>query len=189
MLRRRILEGKATCAFNIVSLASDRPLILDLFTTSDSGFRSWEGNDYVFTIPTWRLGKCPLRGRSHWSSPLLLPYLILNNLLFIYLVYTHNTHKYTHTQFSCTFFRFGAGAPGLGAAGVRLWELAPPGMGFLSSLACPLLPDSLQRADLAAVSEPFPAQDAWAPFILSVLPVVRICQDSLPSQLPTAQQE
>ena len=100
---------------------SDRPLILDLCTNSVSGFRSWERNDYIFTIPKWHLGKCPLRGRSHWSSPLLLLCPILNSLLFVYLVYTYktqythtHTHTHTHTQFSCTFFSFGAGAPGLG---------------------------------------------------------------------------
>ena len=76
---------------------SDRPLILDLFTNSVSGFRSWERNDYIFIIPKWHLGKCHLRGRSHWSSPLLLPCPILNNLLFIYLVYTHKT-QCTHTH-------------------------------------------------------------------------------------------
>ena len=76
---------------------SDRPLILDLCTNSVSGFRSWERNDYIFTIPKWHLGKCPLRGRSHWSSPLLLLCPILNSLLFVYLVYTYKT-QYTHTH-------------------------------------------------------------------------------------------
>ena len=164
---------------------SDRPLILDLFTNSVSGFRSWERNDYIFIIPKWHLCKCHLRGRSHWSSPLLLPCPILNNLLFIYLVYTHKTQcTHTHTIF-LYLFQVWRRCPRLGA-GVHPWELAPPGMGFLSSLACPLLPDSLQRADLATVNESFPAQYAWAPIILSILPVVPACQDSLLSHLLTA---
>ena len=170
---------------------SDRPLILDLCTNSVSGLRSWERNDYIFTIPKWHLGKCPLRGRSHWSSPLLLLCPILNSLLFVYLVYTYKTqytHTHTHTHTHTIFlylFQLWRRCPRLGA-GVRPWELAPPGMSFLSSLSCPLLPDSLQRADLATVNEPFPAQDAWAPLILSILPVVPACQDSLLSHLLTA---
>ena len=82
---------------------SDHLLILDLFTNSVFGFRSWERNDYIFTIPKWGLGKCPLRGRNHWSSPLLLPCPILNSPTFhLFSIYTqdttHNTHKHTHTH-------------------------------------------------------------------------------------------
>ena len=170
---------------------SDHLLILDLFTNSVFGFRSWERNDYIFTIPKWGLGKCPLRGRNHWSSPLLLPCPILNSPTFhLFSIYTqdttHNTHTHTHTH---TIFRYlfqvWHRCPRLGG-GVRPWELAPPGMGFLSSLACLLLPDSLQRADLATMNEPFPTREAWVPVILSILPVVPACQDSLLSHLPTA---
>lgn len=95
---------------------SDHLLVLNLFTNSVFGFRSWERTDYIFTIPKWSLGKCPLRGRNHWSSPLLLPCPILNSPAFhLFSIYTQDTtHTNTHTQFSGTFFRFGAGAPGLG---------------------------------------------------------------------------
>ena len=107
-------------------------------------------------------------------------------LFSIYIQDTIHTHTHTHTHTIFLYlFQLWRRCPRLGA-GVRPWELAPPGMSFLSSLSCPLLPDSLQRADLATVNEPFPAQDAWAPLILSILPVVPACQDSLLSHLLTA---
>lgn len=97
------------------------------------------------------------KGRSHWSSPLPPPlHPILNNLLFIYLVYTHNTHKYTHTQFSCTFFRFGAGAPGLGGGwGAPYGNWLP--LGWVSYphyhvLCC----QTVSRGADLATGEPFP---------------------------------
>ena len=126
-----------------------------------------------------------------FPSPPSLPHTEQSHFSFIQ--YIHTRHKTQHTQtHTHTIFRYlfqlWHRCPRLGG-GVRPWELAPPGMGFLSSLACLLLPDSLQRADLATVNEPFPTREAWVPVILSILPGAPACQDSLLSHLPTAQQE